>query len=739
MKLDVEANSSSVRVFVVFLVLFKKISFDFIRFLLFTHLEMGLTSPRQIHGPLYHTICHKRTLLKICVVFIVLLVALLYVIDFSSATLSNIKFILPLRDTCSEAATWDWKFIDELDQSTHQLHKSYFVNTKGCRMPSFNVIDENVKKFVIDEQPVHCGTPLTQSNENSIWIDLNETEIQATYNVGNVDSLYCEYEPFKRQTDFQNEFPDTEKVQFRLGDVIKITDEFIRVICHAAKDGEDSEIYRDYHFFVPNKPTTNGNEVNGDNGGDTSTVYSKPVSQHSEQSNRLNVVIVGLDSISRLNFHRRMNASVDVLLNELNAIEFFGFNKVADNTYPNLIPTLTGLDENELVTACMPTKNHTFDLCRFIWDEFKDKNYTTAYIEDMAGLSLFHYLRNGFKSQPTDYNSRPLIYEMEMAIANKKSGNTFMCLGKRRTFDILLEYADKFLAQMTASKRDFFSFFWSTSYTHDFLNYPQLIDGDLAKFLRSDRVASLLDNTFLVLMSDHGLRWGSFRSTYQGMMEERQPFLFFVPPKWFPHKYPEAMRNLLRNRHKLVSHFDLYETLYNLVSLDTLEVDRLRSRALELAATEIMPRGISMFLPISDQRTCSDASIPAHFCTCHEKVELSTTDPRVSKVAHYIVSQMNELIRSKRECHRLRLNSVLSAHVDTSSAAFKVASNQFEDITVRVQTRPGFGEFEATVRSHGNDLLELAGTISRTNLYGKQSYCIDDYNLKLYCFCDSRM
>lgn len=687
-------------------------------------------------GPKLPSVLPRRAWLKICLVFVFLLGALLYVIDFSSASLGSIRLVLQLRDACPEDAKWDWSFAAELEQSTRAQHKSYFVNTRGCRMPSFNVIDQDVQKFLGHEKPVSCGTPLIRSNETALWIALNETELQSAYNISDVDRLKCESEAFYRKTDYMNIYSEhSGRVEFGVGDIVHVTDEFVRVICRLS--GNKTEVYSDYLFFVPtNKPTTN--DTNGNDVHDADNDTGDTVNAAHKQTNKLNVLIIGVDSVSRLNFHRRMNETASVLLSELNAIEFFGFNKLADNTYPNLIPTLTGLDETELNTACMPDKDSTFDMCRFIWDEFKDKNYTTAYVEDMASLGLFHYLRNGFTKQPTDYYSRAIINELESTKADHKSGNTWLCLGKRRTVDVLLEYADKFLSQMARTKEDFFAFFWSTSYSHDYLNYPTLIDGDLARFLRSDRVASLLDNTFIVVMSDHGMRWGSFRNTYQGMMEERLPFLYFVPPKWFPHKYPEAMRNLLRNQHKLVTHFDLYETLYNLVSLDSLESHRLRLRVAELQATEPMPRGISLFLPVSGDRTCSDAAIPPHYCTCHEKAELSTTDPKVSKVAHFIVSQLNDLIRPKPECHRLRLNTVLSAHLDTSSAAFNDASNHFTDITATVQTRPGLGEFEATVRVFGDGMFELAGTVSRTNLYGRQSHCIDDYNLKLYCFCDSQ-
>lgn len=266
-----------------------------------------------------------------------------------------------------------------------------------------------------------------------------------------------------------------------------------------------------------------------------------------------------------------------------------------------------------------------------------------------------------------------------------------------------------------------------------------LIDVDIALFLRELASSGILKNTFLFVMSDHGIRWGSFRNTYQGMNEERQPFLYLVPPRSFFDNYPSAVRNLALNRHRLTTHFDLYETLRDLVDLKSLTPSSLHRRSIELVETEPLARGISLFLPVPTSRTCYDACIEPHWCTCHEKEVLPTTDARVERVARMIVDTMNKKIAKYPECHKLYLNSISDANIGTSNNITKDAENNFVDVTVRLQTKPGMGEFEATVRVHQSDELQLTGSISRTNLYGKQSQCIKDYNLKLYCFCDILM
>jgi membrane-anchored protein YejM (alkaline phosphatase superfamily) len=109
---------------------------------------------------------------------------------------------------------------------------------------------------------------------------------------------------------------------------------------------------------------------------------------------------------------------------------------------------------------------------------------------------------------------------MEKDVAYNKLGNYKLCLGSQRPVDVLLKYIRKFLKSMTEQLS--FSFFWTSSMTHDFINYPLLIDNDLSELLLQMKDQKHLDNTILFVLSDHGIRFGSFRqTTFQGMVEER--------------------------------------------------------------------------------------------------------------------------------------------------------------------------------------------------------------------------
>jgi hypothetical protein len=98
-----------------------------------------------------------------------------------------------------------------------------------------------------------------------------------------------------------------------------------------------------------------------------------------EDPDKYNVMILGIDSISKINLYRSLKSTY-ATLQKLDAIEFFGFSKVADNTFPNLIPVLTGLSADELSEACAP--NSTFDNCHFIWKDFK--HHRSIFAEDVA-------------------------------------------------------------------------------------------------------------------------------------------------------------------------------------------------------------------------------------------------------------------------------------------------------------------------------------------------------------------
>lgn len=215
--------------------------------------------------------------------------------------------------------------------------------------------------------------------------------------------------------------------------------------------------------------------------------------------------------------------------------------------------------------------------------------------------------------------------------------------------------------------------------------------------------------------------------------------MFFIPPKWFPTKYPQAIYNLLSNRRSLTSPFDIHETLHDLLKPnELLNTKTIAEREHNLTIAEPLPRGISLFLPIPSTRSCSMAGISPHWCTCHERKSVDSSDPRVQLVAHDIVRHINWMLSKFENCHQLSLKSIFDAHIATASEEIGKKNQTtiaYNDVTVRLQTKPGSAEFEATSRLYADGRLQRQGSISRTNRYGSQSSCVHDYQMKLYCYC----
>jgi hypothetical protein len=148
------------------------------------------------------------------------------------------------------------------------------------------------------------------------------------------------------------------------------------------------------------------------------------------------------------------------------------------------------------------------------------------------------------------------------------------------------------------------------------------------------------------------------------------PFFSIRMPLEFQVKYPEAMRNLRLNSRKLTTPFDIHETFKYFLNKDS----SLKQKQ-EIESGNIK-RGLNLFDYISPNRTCKDAQIEPHWCSClnwiqlnvhkAQKDELKTrlqlsmyTDSSI-RIAQEAVNFINSLIdpQNRALCRRLRLHSI---------------------------------------------------------------------------------
>ena len=89
-----------------------------------------------------------------------------------------------------------------------------------------------------------------------------------------------------------------------------------------------------------------------------------------------------------------MNKTREYIKDKLEAIEMVDYNKVGDNTFPNLIPLLLGKNVSELRWK----KFETFDRFNFIWDRFSTKGYRTLFSEDQPSIGTLELFKMGLQN-----------------------------------------------------------------------------------------------------------------------------------------------------------------------------------------------------------------------------------------------------------------------------------------------------------------------------------------------------
>jgi hypothetical protein len=280
--------------------------------------------------------------------------------------------------------------------------------------------------------------------------------------------------------------------------------------------------------------------------------------------------------------------------------------------------------------------------------------------------------------------------------------------------------------------------------SHNNFNKVQLIDNDLLKFLTEFKKKGYLNNTLLMLLGDHGARFGDFRQTVQGKLEERLPLFSMIFPKWFKRKYPELAKNLRTNTERLTSWFDVYATFNHLLEYPN--------------KPKKWKHGMSLLRKIPADRSCKDASIPEHWCPCVQWSAVDHQHEHLQKAALAAINHINHLIFRESlgaaRCSELSLLKLVRAEVEIPATQVLRFSQSGKDgyepeyTTEKIQlkdrcsyqitfiTLPNHGVFEASVQYvYGRFLVK--DSISRINKYGDQPKCIADLlpHLRKYCHC----
>lgn len=306
--------------------------------------------------------------------------------------------------------------------------------------------------------------------------------------------------------------------------------------------------------------------------------------------------------------------------------------------------------------------------------------------------------------------------------------NMKYCTGPEISFERIFDYAVNFAR--TFAGVPYFGFFWTNTVSHENMNVVSSMDGRVLKRFEYMEQEGVMNDTMIVFLSDHGMRWGEFRNTFVGWYEERLPYIYIWLPEWFRRENPDAHQALAVNRNRLTSPYDLYETFRDVLGLAGGDAD----------PSPGCPTCQSLFSPVPRERGCQDVGVAYHWCTCTAFKPIDIHDRIVADGARKFLDHVEGIVKNyknkkgRRLCARLKLKKVhrVDRVVDFDGAgAAATAAAYF----YMIQTTPGNGNFEVTIRYHGDGNYTLSDSeVSRINPYAASARCLNR-GMKQYCHC----
>ncbi|KAA3671684.1 uncharacterized protein DEA37_0008294 [Paragonimus westermani] len=512
------------------------------------------------------------------------------------------------------------------------------------------------------------------------------------------------------------------------------------------------------------------------------------------QSPVYNILLLGLDSISRMAAVHYLPKTMRLVNGLPNAMTMQLYNVIGDGTTPNLLALLTGLSEKELPEArtshvSMNDNISVLDKYPWIWEDFANiGGYATHFIEDTPKWGTFQHRLTGFGASrtPTHSYGRPCL--QASAHDEEYYGKKLGCTTSRFTHHVLLESLREFFHTYSHAPR--FSLTFLSELIHEDPAYAVLLDTDLERLLQEilndDNLEEGKDpdkefgpsttqnqqrrfaNTLVFLFADHGPRMGKARLSVQGKLEERLPLLSIILPKKFQRSWPQATRHLRANVNRLVTLFDVHATLVHLM-----DKQYGSSRAHLNNRRPVPVHGRSLFTAISPSRTCAQAGIAPHWCTCLHWHNMNKPDRRairlpwsrkwptmVSLAANAVTAYVNQQvdhmwyrkIPGVTGCSHLRLGEELLRFVHSKDIDGRIP--EFDEHNVELNSigstilrlhlilNPGKAHFEATV-GLGEAFVEDQSAfrildINRLDVFEQQAWCLRSHQwpeFRRFCVC----
>ncbi|OXA63650.1 hypothetical protein Fcan01_03216, partial [Folsomia candida] len=613
------------------------------------------------------------------------------------------------------------------------------INTTNCRIPDFSPWEPEVIPFLKEANLIENCSQKYQNwshmDEDNLILDHKE---MLKTNFTFEKNLSCCYKAIERTapgTQYNDWSASVSNCTPIKSSKTKISAEFIVVECSIKNKGSNEPPkYRMWHGIAT-----------------TSNIERKHLikrklefwKKHKTETNYRppNILIIGHDSTSRLNFRRQMPKTLTVLEN-LGAVEMLGYMRVGESTFPNFVASLTGYNITEYTELCMKNDMLDQDDCPFIWRRFDAANYLTALIEDEPNCAIFHYKKAGFSRQQVDFYSRPMFLDatrQHQKDKNPKSQILFTapCISYQTNDEAMLTYLESIIDFGEKNSVPLFPIAFATYNTHGDLNGLKLADGTYASFLQKMKTKGTLDNTILFVLGDHGVRFGSMKNTLTGSYEENLPNLWIFLPHRIKKRFPEWENALKINSRRLTSPFHMYWTLNYILDKFT-QTPPPQNEALTISITnnsskqhknisKIFRRKYQhrhLFEPVIRDASCSDVGVPDELCTCHFKNSLDLGDPLLEKASNAALNETNAKFQSTN-CSKLKLGNIIGG---------AIIDRPKKKIVVGFTTNPGNFSVEA-VLNYEEKKLGLSHMQRTDKINQSHVWCVNNAKLELFCYC----
>uniref|UniRef100_A0A1I8AJC2 Sulfatase domain-containing protein n=1 Tax=Steinernema glaseri TaxID=37863 RepID=A0A1I8AJC2_9BILA len=409
---------------------------------------------------------------------------------------------------------------------SHELYNALLMRTElseneACKLPNIDPWDETILPFFRKADPLNCKRlqpELTYLTPQGLIL-FNTTELQtAGYEI---TSLQCSYRCFGKELGGDDTLQYGSWTELENG--TRPECEFVEVDCR--KKFPPLSIYTNLHArVIPKKEIVDKNK---------------------RLPKRPNVILFVLDSVSEASWRRSLPKTLNVLLEGYKSTVFRGFNKVADNSFPNAVAFLTGkrvMTPGHSSELPDDMSKSYFDDWPLIWNDYTKEGYATFYAEDLIKYNLFYYLSNGFKGKPVNHYFRPFWVRIYETFVYRRS--TPMCFGNKPSHLVQMDYL-KSLLNVYKEKAPVFALHWLTELGHDWSSQVALGDADIARFFEG--LKEVLRESYVFVFSDHGHRFDQIRQTVVGRLEERLPFFSVHVPEGEMERNKELRGILQRN------------------------------------------------------------------------------------------------------------------------------------------------------------------------------------------------